>query len=213
VKAHAGNTARGAACDQSQRRQQVDAQNEGEVMRNVQWMSTGLCAGLLFSADPSFAEGATPQTTQASAAAPTDGAFVARALGVNQAEIMLGQMAIKRGTTLEVRAMGDKMVRRHSELALQLRELAPASGPPTLSVDQQRTIARLAAVSEYEFDRSFKNTVGAGHVEELAMYREEVSHAGDPRLRALAKGRVTALEQSMASVNPVPSVPPMRRGW
>jgi putative membrane protein len=185
-------------------------------MRSVKWMSAGVCAGLLFSAGPSFAEGASPQTTQTSAAAPSDGAFLARALGVNQTEIVLGQMAVKRGATPEVRAMGEKMVQRHSELARQLRELAqidPASAPPTLSAEQQKTIARLAAVSEHEFDRAFKNTVTAGHVEELAMYRDEVSHAADPRLGALAKGRVAALEQSMASVSPAPSVPPARRGW
>ena len=185
-------------------------------MRSVKWMSAGFCAGLLFSAGPSFAAGASPQTTETAPAAPTDRTFVVRALGVNQTEIVLGQMAIKRGTTLEVRAMGEKMVQRHTELARQLRELAqidPASGPPTLSADQQKTIERLAAVSEYEFDSAFKNTVGAGHVEELAMYREEVSHAADPRLGAFAKGRVTALEQSMASASPAPSVPPERRGW
>lgn len=185
-------------------------------MRNVQWIRAGFCAGLLFSAGPSFAEGASPQTTQTSAVAQSDRAFLARALGVNQTEIMLGQMAVKRGATLEVRAMGEKMVQRHTELARQLRELAqidPASAPPTLSADQQKAIARLATVSEYEFDTVFKNTVSAGHVEELAMYREEVSHAADPRLGVLAKGRVTALEQSMASASPAPSVPPERRGW
>ena len=185
-------------------------------MRNVQWMSAGFCAGLLFSAGPSFADGAPPRTTQSSAAPSADRDFLARALGVNQTEIVLGQMAIKRGTTPEVRAMGEKMVQRHTELARQLRTLAqsdPASEPPALSADQKKTIARLAAVAEHEFDRSFKNTVGAGHVEELAMYREEVSHAVDPRLSALAAGRAAALEQSMASASQATYVPPAKRGW
>lgn len=164
-------------------------------MRNVKWMSAGLCAGLLFSGGLSFADGAPQQTTQATAAAPADRDFLVRALGVNQTEIVLGRMAVERATTAEVKAMGAKMVQRHTELARQLGELDPASGPATLTAEQQKTVARLAAVSEYEFDRSFKDTVGAGHVDELAMYRQEVSHAADPRLRALATGRVTALEQ------------------
>jgi putative membrane protein len=182
-------------------------------MRNVKWMSAGLCAGLLFSAGLSFAEGAPQRTTLASAAAPADRDFLARALGVNQTEIVLGRMAVERGTTAEVRAMGEKMVQRHTELARQLRELDPASGPPTLTADQQKTVARMAVVSDSEFDKSFKNTVGAGHVDELAMYREEVTHAVDPRLRALATGRVTALEQSIASANQAASVPSPKRGW
>jgi putative membrane protein len=185
-------------------------------MRKVQWMRAGLCTVFLFSAGPSFAGDAAPRTTPASAATPADRAFLVRALGVNQTEIVLGQMAIKRGTTEEVRAMGEKMVQRHTELARQLRELAqldPASEPPTLSADQQGTLARLAAVSEHDFDKSFKNTVGAGHVDELAMYRQEVRHAADPRLGALATGRVAALEQSLASAGQAPNVPPKKRGW
>jgi len=197
-------------------------------MRNVQWMSAGFCAALLFSTGPSFASGASPQTTQTSAVASTDRAFLTRALGVNQTEIVLGQMAVKRGATPEVRAMGEKMVQRHTDLARQLRELAqidPGSAPPTLSADQQKAIARLAATSGYEFDTAFENTVSASHVEELTMYRQEVSHAADPRLEALAKGRVTALGQQMASASVPPYGPPAnyslseangfgsRRGW
>ena len=185
-------------------------------MGNVKWISAGLCAGLLFSAGLSLADGTPQRTTSASAAAVPDRDFLMRALGVNQAEIVLGRMAIARGTTPEVRATGEKMVQRHTELVRQLRELAqidPGAEPPTLTADQQRTSARLAAVSESEFDRSFKTTVDAGHADELAMYREEVGRAADPRLRALATGRVTALEQSLASASQAANVPPRKRGW
>jgi putative membrane protein len=184
-------------------------------MRNVKWMSAGLLAGLLFAAGRSFADSASQRTTHA-AATPADRDFVVRALGVNQTEIVLGQMALRRGTTPEVRAMGEKMVQRHSELARQLRELAqidPGAEPPTLTGDQKMTVAKLAAVSEYEFDQSFKNTVALGHVDELAMYREEVRRAADPRLGVLASGRVTALEQSLASAGQAANVPPKKRGW
>jgi len=163
----------------------------------------------------SFADGAPQQTPPASAAAPADRGFLVRALGVNQTELVLGRMAIERGTTPEVKAMGEKMVQKHTQLAQQLGELAqinPASEPPTLTADQQKTVSRLAAVSDAEFDRSFKSTVAAGHVDELAMYREEVSRAADPRLRALATGRVTALEQTLASASQA-SVAPQKRGW
>jgi putative membrane protein len=185
-------------------------------MRNVQWMKAGLYAALLLSAGPSFADGAPPRTTRAPAVPPADRAFVVRALGVNQTEIVLGQMALERGTTAEVRAMGEKMVQRHTELARQLRGLAqidPASEPQALSSDQQRTVAQLAAVSARDFDVSFKNTVGAGHVEELAMYRQEARQATDPRLGALVTRRVAALEQSLASASQASNIPAARSDW
>jgi len=185
-------------------------------MRNVQWMKAGLYVVVLFSAGPSFADGAPPRTTRAPAATPADRAFLVRALGVNQTEIVLGQMALERGTTAEVRAMGEKMVQRHTELARQLRELAqidPASEPPALSTAQQQTVAQLAAVSARDFDVAFKNTVGAGHVDELAMYREEARRAADPRLGALAARRVAALEQSLASAGQASNVPAPKSDW
>jgi len=185
-------------------------------MRNVSWMNVAVFAGLLFSAGPSLADDAPPRAAQASAPTPADRDFLVRALGVNQTEILLGRMASKRGTTPEVRAMGDKMVQRHTELAQQLRQLAqidPAAEPPTLTADQQKTVARLAATSESEFDRSFKDTVDAGHVDELAMYREEVRRSADPRLSALAVVRVAALERAVASARPAANVPAKKADW
>ncbi len=187
-------------------------------MRKVQWISAAFCAGLLFSANASFADGSSSPTTQfPTAVAPADKQFLARAraLGVNQLELVLGRMAVKRATTPEVKAMGEKMVKKHTELGRQLSELAqsdPAS-TPDLSADQQRTVARLASLSEYDFDKAFKGTVGAGHVQELAMYRDEVGRAADPRLHTLAQERVAALEQSMASAQASNTPPPGKRGW
>jgi putative membrane protein len=183
-------------------------------MRNVQWISAAFCAGLLFSTSASFADGSSSPTPSPTAAAPTDREFLVRALGVNQLELVLGRMAIQRATTPEVKAMGEKMVKKHTELGRQLSELAridPASAPE-LSADQQRTVARLASLSEYDFDKAFKDTVGAGHVQELAMYRGEVDRAADPRLRSLAQDRVTALVQSMASAQ-ASNTPPRKHGW
>jgi putative membrane protein len=186
-------------------------------MRTTQWMTAGICAGLLFSARASFADGVSPSTTQTpSAPAPTDKAFLVRALGVNQLELMLGQMAVKRAAAPEVRAMGEKMVQKHTEFGRQLSDLAqiaPTSEAPKLSADQQRTYVRLASLSGTDFDKSFKETVNAGHVQELAMYREEVGHAVDPRLVALAQGRVATLEKSMANAVQAMNVAPKKHDW
>lgn len=186
-------------------------------MRNTQWMTAGICAGMLLSASASFADGSSPSTTQSpTAPAPADQAFLVRALGVNQLELMLGQMAVKRASTPEVRTMGEKMVEKHTEFGRQLSDLAqivPTSEAPKLSADQQRTYVRLASLSGNDFDKSFKETVNAGHVQELAMYREEVSHAVDPRLVALAQGRVATLEKSMANAVQAMNMAPKKHDW
>ncbi len=172
-------------------------------MRKMQWMRAGLCAVLLLPGSVAFADGSPPP----SAAAPlSDREFLVRALGVNQLELVLGQLAAKKGNSLEVRAMGEKMIRKHTEFGRQLSDLAqrPAgSTPPRLSAEQQSTYARLTSLSGNDFDKSFKETIDAGHVQELVMYRDEAIHATDQRLRVLAQGRVATLQQTVGKPAPV----------
>lgn len=185
-------------------------------MRTITWVSRGVTAVVLFALGPSRADQPKPRAAQSESAKASDDDFVVRALGINQTEIMLGRMAVKRGTTSEVRAMGEKMVQRHTELARQLRELAridATSNPAPLSPTQQRTVARLATISEHEFNDAFKSTVNEGHVEELAMYRTAATHSADSALRTLAAGRVKALEESLASARPAPAASPESQDW
>jgi predicted outer membrane protein len=108
------------------------------------------------------------------------------------------------------------MVEKQTEFGRQLSDLAqivPTSEAPKLSADQQRTYVRLASLSGNDFDKSFKERVNAGHVQELAMYREEVSHAVDPRLVALAQGRVATLEKSMATAVQAMNMAPKKHDW
>jgi putative membrane protein len=169
-------------------------------MYRTRWIiQTGICAGLLLSRGAVLAQ-ESPHTAQTQRV-EGDQAFLKQALGVNQLELQLGRLAVERGNTPELKAMGQKMVQKHTELGRQLSELAKQSGmsgEPELSPDQQETFDRVKSQSGSGFDAAFKQTVDAGHVKELAMYRDEVSRAVSPQLRTLAEQRVAALEQSMA---------------
>jgi putative membrane protein len=186
-------------------------------MRTMQWMSAGIFAGLLFSGGMSFADDSSPPTTQSpTEVAPSDRDFLVRALSVNQLELVLGQMAVERGATPEVRATGEKMVQKHTEFGRQLSaiaQLTPTSGAPKLSEAQRTKVFQLASLSGNDFDKSFKDTVDVGHVEELAMYRDEASHAADPRLRALAQGRVATLQETVAKASQAMAAAPKKQDW
>jgi putative membrane protein len=130
-----------------------------------------------------------------------DQEFLEQALGVNQLELQLGRLAAERATTPDVKAMGQKMVEKHTELGQQLAELARqsgGSGKAELSSDQRAIVDRVASQSGSGFDSVFKMVVDAGHVKELAMYRDEVSRAASPKLRELAERRVTKLQETVA---------------
>ena len=185
-------------------------------MRMMQWTRAGFCAALLLSGGVALAEGSSPPPTQTETAiATSDREFLTSALRVNQVELTLGRMAADRGSAPEVKAMGAKMVQKHTELGGQLTDQARrlgVSAAPELSPDQRSTVVRLASLSGSAFDKSFKETIDAGHVKELAMYRDEASRTVDPGLRDLAQRRVATLEQTVAQASQVPKAKP-KNDW
>jgi putative membrane protein len=169
------------------------------------WRGAAFCAALLLSAAPAIADAqdSHPPEVQRSAAA-ADGEFVTQALAVNELELVLGRLAVERASSPDVKAMGATMVQKHSALGQELKELAQRSGvrpAPELSEAQRDTVARLSSLTGTEFDQTFKTVVDAGHVDELAMYRQEAGQARDPRLAALAQRRVATLEKQVAQAS------------
>jgi putative membrane protein len=166
---------------------------------HTKWIRTGLFAGMLLSGGVVLAD-ASPARAEEQYE-NEDQEFLEQALGVNELELRLGRMAAERATTPDVKAMGQKMVQKHTELGQQLSQLARqsgGSGEAKLSSDQRAIYERVASQSGSAFDAVFKQVVDAGHVKELAMYRAEVSRAANPSLRELAQNRVAKLQETVA---------------
>jgi putative membrane protein len=168
------------------------------------WINTGLFVGVLLVGGVALAE------------AGPDQPFLERALGVNQLELQLGKLAQERGSSPDVKAMGQTMAQRHAELGNQLSALSTQSGgSPTaeLTPEQRATFERVASQSGSAFDATFKQTVDAEHVKELAMYREEVSRATNPALRAFAENRVNKLQASVGQADAAKTKVKSKRDW
>jgi putative membrane protein len=182
-------------------------------MRTTRWIQAGLCVGLLVSSGAVRAQ--TSPSRAAEAQNKGDQEFLEQALAVNQLELQLGRLAIQRATTPEIKTMGQKMLEKHTELGRQLGGLAQSSGASTnvqLSPAQRETYQQLAESSGAVFDSTFKQTVDAIHVKELAMYRAELPRATNPQLRALVEGRVAKLEEATAKTEP-PRGGKQTNGW
>ena len=168
-------------------------------MREVGWFKWLLLSGTLSWAMLAHA------ATAPQGPAGSDQEFVQRALAVNEGEVQLGQIATARGSTPDVKATGENMVQKHTQLGQQLGGLASQLGAsPTaeLSADQRDTLSRLRAVPASEFDPAFKQVVDEGHAKELAMYRDWLARTDNPQVRQLAEGRVDALQKSLGMTAP-----------
>jgi putative membrane protein len=179
----------------------------------TKWLNAGLLVGLL-SPSGLVLTAAAPASADEGRYETGDQEFVEKALGVNQLELRLGQLAAGRGAAPDVKAMGRTMVQKHTELGQQLVALSTEPSPSVeLTGEQQSTFERVASQSGGTFDAVFKQTVDAGHVKELAMYRDEVSHATSPQLRELAERRVTKLQETVAQADMQKSRANKKHDW
>jgi putative membrane protein len=178
-----------------------------------QWIHA-LCAGMLLSGAVALVP-SSPARAEQTQYANSDREFLEHALATNELELQLGRLATERAASPEVKAMGQKMVQKHTELGQQLAELARQSGGsanPALSSDQRATVDRVASQSGAAFDSVFKQTVDAEHRKELAMYRDEASRATSPKLRDLAERRVAKLQETITQSDK-PSEKPQKHDW
>ncbi|BDG05009.1 DUF4142 domain-containing protein [Anaeromyxobacter oryzae] len=158
-------------------------------------------AAMLISAGAAHAGQEPSAVEQAVRATPAERSYAQSAQTINQAELALGQLAQRRGSSNEVKQMARTMVERHSALSAQLadlaRERAIATGNHPSTEDNQ-VYDRLATLSDSSFDEAFEQAVADVHTRELALHRAELERGADAGLRSYAQSRVSALEASMA---------------
>ncbi|MFC7730346.1 DUF4142 domain-containing protein [Actinomadura keratinilytica] len=95
----------------------------------------------------------------------------------NLAEVTVGTIARKKGTSKAVRSLGAMLVNDHSRLDRAVQDAARRLGvslPPEPSTAQKALAARLNAMHGKAFDRAWLNALIKDHRNDLAAAREEV---------------------------------------
>jgi putative membrane protein len=137
-----------------------------------------------------------PPARQPPLATGGDRHFLDEMIPLNEYEVRLGQLAVMRGSTAEIRDKGKKMSSNHLELGGRLGQMAARLGvkPATeLSTAHQAQLNQLAAQTGPAFDRAFLQAVDAVHAEARAILETAAQSGGDPQLKALAKENLAKL--------------------
>ena len=120
------------------------------------------------------------------------------------AEVAFGKLAAQKGSTEDVRALGQHMVTDHSEINSSLKAAADAQGimlPNKLSPEDQALSARLGALSGEEFDREYLKAMQDAHHRDLREFRVELSSTADPELHDAVRKGVILIHEHMTSVD------------
>jgi putative membrane protein len=140
------------------------------------------------------------QTRAGTAANHNDQPFLREAVQGNLAEIQLGQLAQKNGSSPAVKQFGERMVTDHTNLLEQARSVASAKGitvPARPSAKQQATYRSLEAKTGSAFDKAYITDMINDHTHDIAAFQQEANSASDPDMRSLASKAIPIMQEHL----------------
>ena len=121
-----------------------------------------------------------------------DKAFLHKVGQGGLAEVQLGKLAAQKGSSDEVKALGQQMVTDHTELNKEMATVADTMGvrmPKDLSKEDKANYERLSALSGDDFDKEYITLLVKDHHQNLREFRVEAMATTDNELRdAVMKG-------------------------
>ena len=119
-------------------------------------------------------------------------------------EVKLGELAMKKGNSKEVKDFGKGMVTDHSKANDELKALAKTKNisiPTSLSQEKQQQYDSLANMSGDKFDMVYMNMMLLSHEQTVNLFQTEVNKGEDPEIKKRAGQKIPALKHHLQMAN------------
>ncbi len=129
-----------------------------------------------------------------------DAEFLVSAAEINLEEIELGRLAQSRGTSAEVKKLGEMIETEHSKASSDLKSLAESkqiSIPTTLTDAGLNAQKELTEADAKDFDKKYVDMMVSGHKDAISKYEAASTSAKDIDVRNWATSTVTVLRQHL----------------
>ncbi len=135
-----------------------------------------------------------------SAMTPEDKEFVAKAGMGGLAEVQMGNLALQKARSAEVKAFAQRMVTDHSKTNAELAEFATVKGvalPTELEGDPEGARRHLMSLDGVAFDKSYMDHMLSDHEKDVAAFEKASTSATDADLKAWAGRMLPALREHL----------------
>jgi len=129
-----------------------------------------------------------------------DQKFLRMAAQGGMAEVKLGQLAVEKAASPDVKSFGQRMVDDHGKANERLKALASAKGvtlPTGMSPEQKAMDDKLAKLSGADFDREYMKGMLADHKKDVAEFEKESSRAKDAEVKTFASTTLPTLKEHL----------------
>jgi putative membrane protein len=153
--------------------------------------------------------GASSQTASSatgSSLSAADRKFIREAAEGGMAEVELGQLAVQKAASDDVKKFGQRMVDDHGKANDKLKELAASKGitlPQGPNSKQEATKERLAKLSGERFDKAYMRDMLLDHKKDVAAFRSESTLGRDSDVRSFASATLPTLKDHLKNAQSV----------
>jgi len=138
----------------------------------------------------------------ATTVASSDKKFVEKAFHGGLAEVKLGQLAVSKAQTPEVKQFAQRMVDDHGKANQQLEKLAGDKGiDATRELDKsaQHEYNKLDKLSGAQFDREYMSHMVSDHQKDIKEFQKAAKSAKDPEVKSFAESTLPTLNDHLAA--------------
>ncbi len=144
-----------------------------------------------------------PSTTAAtggtsSTASPQDKEWISQAGMAGLAEVQMGNLALQKAQSADVKAFAQRMVTDHTTANEELVQLTTAKGltlPAQLAGEHQAGLEHLTGLSGAEFDKAYMEHMVADHEKAVGLFTTGSNSAQDPDIKAYAAKNLPILQE------------------
>ena len=140
---------------------------------------------------------AAQNTTSPSA---SDKKFVRGALEDGDAEVQLGQLAVQKAHSEDVKQLGQKMIDDHTRMGEQMRDVAQKEGikaPAGKDAKDKDLEKKLRKLSGESFDKAYIAAMVKDHRQDLAEYKKEAESGNDTAIKDAASKETQEISEDL----------------
>jgi putative membrane protein len=174
-------------CRPNERKRQVEDQ-KGDIMKTTS-VACAFAMLTAISAVPALA-----------ALSSSDRTFATEAAQGGLAEVELGQLALQRGTSPQVKQFAQRMVTDHTQANQDLMQAAKSENldlPTQVDAQQKSEMDRLRGMSGSAFDTAYMQHMLQDHRKDIAEFQKEAQSGRDPALKGFAQKYLPTLQQHL----------------
>ncbi len=134
--------------------------------------------------------------------------FATEAAQGGVAEVEMGQLALQKATSPEVKQFAQRMVSDHTQANQELMQLAKSEGmdlPSQVDAKHKSAMERLQGMNGSAFDAAYMQSMVQDHDQDVADFQKEAQSGSDPGLKAFAQKYLPVLQQHLQMAKSVVS--------